>query len=223
MKPNPGTMLPLFGRTGRKPSPAIKLNDEWCIPSDQEIFGRSLICDEIPFLALNDVSNETIINSPSLSNDTESFQSMNGADDCEEIISVDTFATMNNETTIVNAMEELEIMETDDESKEVKAAEDNADNAYDDLLEKLETILLRVKQMEKICDDLERKISKLENDNSKKGCSEFNAHIFVKEFGRMIQDLMENGMAFQQTIVGNLIDEIDGIFDIDFKNFDPFK
>ena len=72
-------MLPLFGRTGgRKPSAtvaavAVGLNDEWCIPSDQELFGTrpSEVTESYVLETVNEVSNE------SSSTNTSSFQSLN--------------------------------------------------------------------------------------------------------------------------------------------------
>lgn len=211
-------MLPLFGRTVKKPSPSIGFNDEWLIPTDQEIFGGSSRSDETILETLNEVSNENVINSPSLSNEMRSLQSISdmsvivdGIDESEEIISnitTNTFAIMNNETTIVNSMEELELIEND----ELKMV------SFD-----LNAVLSRIKELERKCDELGMKIAKIEKILSEKGNSEFNATMFVNEFGCMIQDLMKNGLAFQQGIIGKLIDELDGIFDFDAKNFDPFK
>ena len=38
-----------------------------------------------------------------------------------------------------------------------------------------------------------------------------------------MHEMMKTGLTFQQKMIGKLCDEFDEMFEIDFKNFDPFK
>ena len=218
-------MLPLFGRTGRKTTAAAIINDEWCIPSDQELFGRSSRTNDVVLETVNEVSNE---NNSTISTTgvTTSFQSMNDTTvmvDGEVMFSnittvdgEDTFSIMNNETTIVNAMEDLEIIE-DDGALETEVIS----NAMD---VDLNLVLMKIRELERKYEVLHSRLTEYENSSSQKAINvDSTTTIFANEFLGILQDLMRNGIAYQQGVLGKFIDEIDGMFDINFSNFDPFK
>lgn len=214
-------MLPLFGRTGRHAATsAIVLNDEWCIPTDQEIFGRSSRTVEAVLETVNEVSNETTTSTGA----TTSFQSMNETTDTAAdsevmfsnittVLGEDTFSIMNYETTIVTAMEDLEIIEAD--STEEPSCVIEID---------MNSVLIKIRDLERKFEELNSKVTEYEKMRSQKGnYADFNATSFGNEFLGMMQELMKNGMAYQQGVLGKFIDELDGMFDIDFSDFDPFK
>lgn len=213
-------MLPLFGRTGRPAATsAIVLNDEWCVPTDQEIFGRSSRTDEAVLETVNEVSNETTTSTGA----TTSFQSMNETTDTADsegmfsnittVLGEDTFSIMNYETTIVTAIEDLEIIEAD--STEEPSCVIEID---------MNSVLIKIRDLERKFEELNSKVTEYENMRSQKGnCADFNATSFGNEFLGMMQELMKNGMAYQQGVLGKFIDELDGMFDIDLGDFDPFK
>lgn len=216
-------MLPLFGRTGgRKPSAtvaavAVGLNDEWCIPSDQELFGTrsSEVTESYVLETVKEVSNE------SSSTNTSSFQSLNEEEGMFNITD-DTFAVMNSETTIVTSMEELEIIDTLVETAEHidLPTESNVDISNIDM----NSVLKKLNDLERKFEELNSKITEFEKLRSQKGnYADSNATVFVNEFICMIQELMKSGLSYQQGIIGKFIDELDGMFDIDLSNFDPFK
>ena len=217
-------MLPLFGRTGRKPTASIVLNDEWCIPTDCELFGKSSKPDEVVLETVNEVSNEsTSTGSTSTSSSATSFQSMNDNSVMieEEVIfsniTDDTFSVMNNETTIVHAIEELEII--DDSSEEKEENSQVMMSSVD-----MNSVLIKISELERKYEELNSKITEFEKMRSQKGNNaDSNATVFVNELLSMIQEIMKNGLSYQQGVLGKFMDELDGMFDIDFSNFDPLK
>ena len=128
----------------------------------------------------------------------------------------DTFSIMNNETTIVNAMEDLEIIE-DDGALETEVIS----NAMD---VDLNLVLMKIRELERKYEVLHSRLTEYENSSSQKAINvDSTTTIFANEFLGILQDLMRNGIAYQQGVLGKFIDEIDGMFDINFSNFDPFK
>lgn len=218
-------MLPLFGRIGIKVPTVVTLNDEWCIPTDQEIFGRSRKIEEVVLETVNEVSNETATNESNSTGATKSFQSMNEItmmDDGEGVFSnittadgEDTFSIMNYETTIVNAIEDLEIVDDSCAEKSSNVIEID-----------MNSVLIKLRDLERKYEELNSKVAECEDMRTRKGnYADSTVPSFGNEFICMIQELMKNGMACQQGVIGKFIDELDGILDIDidFTDIDPFK
>ena len=218
-------MLPLFGRAGKKPSAtvaavAVGLNDEWCIPSDQELFGTrpSEVTESYALETVIEVSNE------SSSTNTTSFQSLNEEEGMFTNITDDTFAVMNNETTIVTSMEELEIIDTNEHIALATESNVSIANIDMDMDMDMNSVLKKLNDLERKFEELNSKITEFEKLRSQKGNNtDSNATVFVNEFVCMIQELMKSGLSYQQGVIGKFIDELDGMFDIDLSNFDPFK
>lgn len=232
-------MLPLFGRARKAATAEIPMgtiNDEWCIPSDQELYGRTradkmkleavlnseankdesistvsniAVLDDIPTVGYTTTSvvsavDDVVCNS-------ESFQYVEPNIGDSDLINVseseinfsnDTFSIMNNETTIV---ENVVI----DESFPSQYA--------------FKTVLERLVALERKFEDLNIKVTKMEESAQKGNSSDSNASIFVNEFVGFMQEVMKSGLSYQQQVLGIFIDELDGMFDFDFNNFDPLK
>jgi hypothetical protein len=221
-------MLPLFGR--RKTVVAeipMESIDEWCVPNDQELYGRSnaVKASVFEYEANENDENEDItfvsdIKSVSIdvtgvdeiSRDCSSVLTFNNAesnDDDDDVImneseidcSNETFSIMNNETNIVD-------ISVSDQSFPTECA--------------FKTVLERLVTLERKFEDLNIKVTKMEV-TAQKGNSVSNASIFVGDFIELMQDVMKTGLSYQQQFMGKFIDELDGMFDIDFKDFDPLK
>lgn len=218
-------MLPLFGRTRKAPADIQmeSINDEWCIPSDQEIYGRSKITTDNSEIVISDVelseseaeatvdscaSGVTGVNSLS-------FQSLNNGEadvvtvESEINFSDDTFSIMNNETTVIESCDKIIVNETTIES--------NVPCSCD-----LKTVLERLVALERKYEELNIKVTKMEQEHPKRKFSDSDPSIFVNDFINFMQDVMKSGLSYQQRVLNKFIDEIE-TFEIDFSNFDPWK
>ena len=232
-------MLPLFGRTRKTAAldiPMETINDEWCIPSDQELYGRSKaekmkletvlksgantvedMAAASNTKALSDIATLSYITTSTVTAiddvvcNSESFQYVEpDIGDSDVVImseseinfSNDTFSIMNNETTIV---ENVVINECFPSQYAFK------------------TVLERLVTLERKFEELHIKVTKMEGNAKNGHSSDSNASIFVNEFVGFMQDVMKSGLSYQQQVLGKFIDEIDGMFDFDFNEFDPLK
>lgn len=234
-------MLPLFGRRRKTAVVEIPMEsiDEWCIPSDNEMYGRSKVEKSVitdhetdkkedikaisdikvvgDTTAVNDITTISDIMSVSTADATvvhDSFQSLNNVEVDDEVVimneseinfnfSNETFSIMNNETTIVD-------------TSAVHDTSFPTDNAFKTVLERLVTL-------ERKYEELNNKVTKMEEDAQKENSSDSNASIFVNEFIGFMQDVMKSGLSYQQQFMGKFIDELDGMFDFDLNDFDPLS
>lgn len=229
-------MLPLFGRTKRAVVNILSeaVDDEWCVPSDQELYGSQgkqgkvrddhagVLSDTDNIATANitaatsDTVNITIdnldITADNLSDnlniaaivDDATFQSMNNESDCTfSNDNDDTFSIMNNETTIISC----------------PVVNTSADISFP-TSDAFKTVLERLVDLERKYEELNMKVTNMEQD-SQKGNSKQS--IFGNDFIEFMQEVMKSGLDYQQRFLGKFIDELDGMFDIDFTNFDPFK
>lgn len=227
-------MLPLFGRTRKAAAaeiPMENINDEWCIPSDQELYGRSKAekmkieagekAEMIENRDIETISDMKIVsditNAENITNvtgnvtcDSVSFQSMNN-DQADDVVIMSeseinfsnyTFSIMNNETTIVDTVVINENFPTECAFK---------------------TVLERLVTLERKFEDLNIKVTKMEEDAQKGNSSDSNASIFVNEFVGFMQDVMKSGLSYQQRVLGKFIDELDTMFEFDFTDFAPLQ
>lgn len=227
-------MLPLFGRSRKTAAAEITIetiNDEWCIPSDQELYGKSKAekmkletvlksetnkdegtSDVSNITALGDITTVSYITTvDNVVCNSESFQHVESdicdsdvviMNDSEIVFSNDTFSIINNETTVV---ENVVINESFPSHYAFK------------------TVLERLVALERKFEDLNIKATKMEENAQERNSSDSNASIFANEFVEFMQDVMKSGLSYQQQILGIFIDELDGIFDFDFNDFDPLK
>lgn len=232
-------MLPLFGRTRKTAAAAAvinveAINDEWCVPSDQELYGRSKT-EQVKLETVTeteivpDKSIDTFVVTDDTQNDMDttedidtnvdngnsvSFQSVNNGE--ADVVMVeseitfssiadDTFSIMNNETSILSVSESL-------------------DTHFPSQFA-FKTVLERLVALERKYEELNEKCTKMEQEqcDQKGNQNDSNSSIFVNEFIDLMQNVMKSGLDYQQRILGKFIDELDGMFDIDFTNFDPLK
>lgn len=217
--------------------------DEWCVPSDNELYGRSkagksaitdhekdekeditAVSDNTPVNDIKTVSDITTVSDIMLVNtaaltivddvpgNSDSFQSLNNVEADDEVVimneseinfSNETFSIMNNDTTIVD-------------TSAVHDASFPTDCAF-------KTVLERLVALERKYEDLNSKITKMEEGSQKGNSSDSNASIFVNEFIDFMQDVMKTGLSYQQQFLGKFIDELDGMFDFDMTDFDPLN
>lgn len=202
-------MLPLFGRTRKTPN-ISGFNEEWVVPSEQELYGRSKN-EPIETVQLKTVEEE--------SNEVDSVEQMTTNNcDCDIILS--DITTKDGESF---ADETFSVIEPDLQEADVIVDSIEIEVIDDDSLppkDNLESIMARLTILERKFEEINAKISKMGSASS--NCDS-NQSIFVNEFVNAIQDLMKTGMSYQQKIVGTFIEELDQMFDIDIRDFDPFK
>lgn len=225
-------MLPLFGRTRKAPADIQmeSINDEWCIPNDQEIYGRPKITTHINEMVISDcelseseaeatvdISVSGVTGVASLS-----FQSLNNGE--ADVVTVeseinfssivdDTFSIMNNETTVIESCDKIMVNDTTIESTVESFMPSSCD---------LKTILERLVALERKYEELNIKVTKMEQEHPKRKSSDSNPSIFVNDFINFMQDVMKSGLSYQQRVLNKFIDELE-TFEIDFSNFDPWK
>ena len=253
-------MLPLFGRSRKSPVIA-GFDEEWIVPNDQELYGKSKTSGQsrtAHLKTVEEVSNEaSIINSEaSIINNEASIIN----NDASVIATADSYATLDqiimtaslnikrsietdsdfvfsdittNETTEYFADETFSVMDEQeceliDEIANVDSVEiEVIDSEIEDFNESaVDSLLIRISEMERKIEVLYSKVTKLELStqigNNNATCDS-NSSIFVNEIINVVQDVMKTGISYQQKVVGKFIDEFDEMFDFDFNDFDPLK
>lgn len=236
------SMLPLFGRTRKAVAnvPLEAVDDEWFVPSDQELYGiqgkMRLDNDKVesdPVKNVNITTEMTFDTAQNFDNTTESvknfnistdtvdindlevsetvadnlivddttFQSMNNESECT-FSTDDAFSIMNNETTIISCPGANSSFPTSDAFK---------------------TVLERLVDLERKFEALNNKVTIMEQEAQKGIRRDSKPSIFGSDFIEFMQEVMKSGLDYQQRVLGKFMDELDGLFNIDLTNFDPFK
>lgn len=212
-------MLPLFGRSTRKSETIDHLTDDWCVPTEQELrgAGRIIVDDNLSetlkLETVCEVPNESLSSfdeTKMMFNEIDTFEGQQGNDEFgeSEIIMVDCedFNLGTQGACGVNITTEIEDLNI--------GADDYATSA----------VLKRIEELEKKLWKLNSKVTQMEHDSViGKEKSDSNASRFVNEVVELMQQVMKNGISYQQRFMGKFIDELDTFFDIDISNFDPFK
>lgn len=229
-------MLPLFGRKRKTAAVEFPMEsiDEWCIPTDNEMYGKSKfeksviidhetdekedlkditdITDANDMPAISYITTVTDIMSVNKADATvvhDSLQSLNNVEVYDEVVTM-------NESEINFSNETFSIETTIVDTSAVHDTSFPTDNAFKTVLERLVTL-------ERKYEELNNKVAEMGEDAQKEYSSDSNASIFVNEFIGFMQDVMKSGLSYQQQFLGKFIDELDGMFDFDLNDFDPLN
>ncbi len=222
-------MLPLFGRTRKEVPTVVGFNDEWIVPSDQELYGRSKVeviekqdstidnksdtNSNVVFelKTVEEVSSEcdeSIQNSLSVINDASDDVIMS---DIGESFADETFSVINNEQATTGICDEAVNIESD--AFEIESVDDE-----------MKSLIIRLNELERKFEELNLKVSKMETNCYNNDSNSTNkSSIFGNEFINAMQEIMKTGVSYQQRVVGKFIEELDQMFDFDLSDFDPFK
>lgn len=200
-------MLPLLGRSPKAPCNTATIIEDWYVPTEEELLrGRS----------------ETAMDD----NSDDIYKDLN------EAIAVDTnsFSNFNCEVVIDEKEEGEEITFTDtNEIEFIQIVENSSDESDIESLSSIisttssssdyEALLNRITELEVKFEVMNAKLTKMESTDS----DDSDPSAFVNNFIGLMHEMMKTGFTFQQKMIGKLCDEFDEMFEIDFKNFDPFK
>lgn len=218
-------MLPLFGTIRKYPITqhnneiSVDLVDDWCVPTDQELYGGRFESENENETVLMESVTDSIEENEVITELWGSFESLNETEPeimFSRITDNETFSLMNTETTIVNDSDL-------NDSSEFEFKNEDIDVDDDAVVIDFIAVLKRLEVLERKYDDMNSLITKFE-ESSKFGInSNSNPSTFVTHFIGIMQEMMKNGISYQRDVLGKLCDEIDEMFAIDFTNFDPFK